>query len=149
MDSVLDASVKKGMHIFFTLRSVISAATKIICDDSDGPGHAPPYLGVSPLIMTDKHMITVNVTRDSVCAGDDVDAPHEVSHLFDSATTKESILNDISRKTVDTHYPEQKWICVWNGIEVAEYRRSGCSIDLNKIVLSNTNDVHFKYVWIR
>ena len=47
MDSVLDASVKKGMHIFFTLRSVLRVATEFICDDSDGPGHAPPYLGVS------------------------------------------------------------------------------------------------------
>ena len=40
-DSVPDAPVKKGMHIFFTLRSVLSVATDVCCVDSDGPGHAP------------------------------------------------------------------------------------------------------------
>ena len=40
-DSVPDASVKKGMHIFFTLRSVLSVATKSGCVVSDVPGHAP------------------------------------------------------------------------------------------------------------
>jgi hypothetical protein len=41
VDSVPDAAVKKGMHIFFTLRSVLSVATKVCCVDLDGPGHAP------------------------------------------------------------------------------------------------------------
>ena len=31
---------------FLTLRSVASVATKNICDDPDGPGHAPRYLDV-------------------------------------------------------------------------------------------------------
>ena len=40
-DSVPDAPVKKVMHIFFTLRSVLSIATKIGCVESGVPGHAP------------------------------------------------------------------------------------------------------------
>ena len=40
-DSVPDAPVKKGMHIFFTLRSVLSIATKSGCVESGVPGHAP------------------------------------------------------------------------------------------------------------
>jgi hypothetical protein len=40
-DSVPDAPVKKGMHIFFTLRSVPSVASKRGCVGSDVPGHAP------------------------------------------------------------------------------------------------------------
>ena len=32
---------------FLTLRLVLSVATEDICDDLDGPGHAPPYLCVS------------------------------------------------------------------------------------------------------
>ena len=40
-DSVPDAPVKKGKHIFFTLRSVLSVATEVGCVESDGPGHAP------------------------------------------------------------------------------------------------------------
>ena len=40
-DSVPDTPVKKGMHIFFTLRSVLSAATEVGCIESDVPGHAP------------------------------------------------------------------------------------------------------------
>ncbi len=94
-------------------------------------------------------MITVIVTRDSVCAGDDVDAPHEVSYSFDPAILKDAVLKEVAKMTIDTHYPEQKWICVWNGINVAEYSKSGSSVDLEKIVLSNLNKVHFKYVWIR
>ena len=41
VDSVPDAPVKKGMHIFFTLRSALSVAIEMCCDESDGPGHAP------------------------------------------------------------------------------------------------------------
>jgi hypothetical protein len=40
-DSVPDAPVKKGMHIFFTLRLVLSISTKVGFIESDGPGHAP------------------------------------------------------------------------------------------------------------
>ena len=40
-DSVPDTPVKKGMHIFFTLRSVLSVATKGGCVESGVPGHAP------------------------------------------------------------------------------------------------------------
>ena len=40
-DSVPDTTVKKGMHIFFTLRSVLSVATEVGCVESEGPGHAP------------------------------------------------------------------------------------------------------------
>ena len=39
--SVPDAPVKKGMHIFFTLRSFLSVSTEVGCVESDGPGHAP------------------------------------------------------------------------------------------------------------
>ncbi len=118
-------------------------------DEHDPSACGGQLLIVSPDIMTLNSNLMVIVTRDSVCAGDDVDAPHEVSYVFDSATSKDDILKAISRKTVDTQYPEQKWVCVWNGIDVAEYQRSGCAIDLDKIVLSNVNAVHFKYVWIR
>ena len=34
---------------FLTLRLDISVATKAICVDLDGPGHAPPYLCVSDI----------------------------------------------------------------------------------------------------
>ena len=40
-DSVPDTPVKKGKHIFFTLRSVLSVATEVGCVESDVPGHAP------------------------------------------------------------------------------------------------------------
>ena len=40
-DSVPDTPVKKGMHIFFTLRLVLSVATEVVCVEPDGPGHAP------------------------------------------------------------------------------------------------------------
>ena len=40
-DSVPDAPVKKGMHIFFTLRLVLSVATEVGCVESDVPGHVP------------------------------------------------------------------------------------------------------------
>ena len=40
-DSVPDAPVKKGMHIIFTLRLVLSVATEVGCVESDDPDHAP------------------------------------------------------------------------------------------------------------
>ena len=41
VDSVPDAPVNNGMHIFFKLRLVLSVATEFGCVESDGPGHAP------------------------------------------------------------------------------------------------------------
>ncbi len=41
VDSVPDAPVKKGMHIFFTLRLVPSVSIHSGCVDPDSPGHAP------------------------------------------------------------------------------------------------------------
>ncbi len=45
-----------------TLRLVVSIATKVICDDPDGPGHAPRYLDVS----RKKHMTKMIMMAFSV-----------------------------------------------------------------------------------
>ena len=89
MDSVLDASVKKGMHIFFTLRSVPSVATEVICGDPDGPGHAPPYLGVSQhFIPKDSSMryATISLLLTLIASMSAVEienlAPPEVQNIY-------------------------------------------------------------------
>ena len=51
-DSVPDAPVKKGMHIFFTLRLIPSVSTQVGIVILDGPGHAPLYLNVRRQMRT-------------------------------------------------------------------------------------------------
>ncbi len=42
---------------FLTLRLVVSIASEVICDDSDGPGHAPRYLYVRPKWRKGDHIL--------------------------------------------------------------------------------------------
>ena len=93
-------------------------------------------------------MISIIVTRDSVCAGDDVDAPHEIVLTIEGSLTKELLLQKVAKQTVDIHYPEQKWVCVWNGENVAEYSKAGTIVNCNKMTVAKSNVVHFRYEWV-
>ena len=66
-------------------------------------------------ILKDKPQITVVLTRDSVCAGDDCDSPHEKTIKVHSFTDPEVL----ARETASGYLPNvagvgHSWICVLN-----------------------------------
>jgi hypothetical protein len=71
-------------------------------------------------ILKDKPQTTVVLTRDSVCAGDDGDAPHEktiTTHSFTDPVV-------LARETSSGYLPSvagigHSWICVLNEIQNA------------------------------
>ena len=89
-------------------------------------------------------MIKFIVTRDSVCAGDDIDAPHEVIHEHKGDIEKIDLVNYICRKTVDTDSPENTWVCLWNGVIVAEFKRGRKIYKFECLIIKKLNVIHFK-----
>jgi hypothetical protein len=74
-------------------------------------------------ILKDRPQITVVLTRDSVCAGDDCDAPHEKTIKTYSFTDPEVL----ARETSSGYLPNvagvgHSWLCVLNDIKIAEIK---------------------------
>ncbi len=90
--------------------------------------------------------ISVDMTRDSVCAGDDCDAPHE------KKTEVHSFLDPVAfaREISVGYLPSvagvgHTWTCVLNDVEIAEVGVSGIRALVHESPFSDQNRVHFVY----
>ena len=97
-------------------------------------------------IRKDRPKISLTMTRDSVCAGDDCDAPHEKKIEVDSLLNPEAFSNATSSGYLPSvagigHH----WICELNGVEIAEIRVSGIRSIVRETSFSDENRVHFVY----
>ena len=105
--------------------------------------------------MTLLSMIDFEVTRDSVCMGDDVDAPHYAKLSLESNLPLKELVTTILNKyqLASVASPKVYWICKINGIHVATITvtedlcrsiqfEEGCKVHLDLL-----NSVHFKYAW--
>jgi hypothetical protein len=97
-------------------------------------------------ILKDRARIRVTITRDSVCAGDDCDAPHEKS--FEAY----SFLDPVAfAQTVSSGYLPSvagvghTWTCLLNGTRIAEIGTSGIRSLITTTPFADTNRVHFVY----
>ena len=93
---------------------------------------------------TKAQMIKFIVTRDSVCAGDDIDAPHTEIYEHKGDIEKLDLVNLVSRKAIDTDFPENTWVCLWNGGIVAEFTRGSKVYKIECLIINDVNIVHFK-----
>jgi hypothetical protein len=97
-------------------------------------------------ILKARPKIPVVLTRDSVCAGDDCDAPHEKKIDVHSFADPEAF----ARATSSGYLPPvagvgHSWTCVLNGVKIAEVRDSGIRPLVRETSLSDENRVHFVY----
>ena len=97
-------------------------------------------------ILKDRPKIQVVLTRDSVCAGDDFDAPHEkvvdVYSLIDpEAFTREISANYLPSVAGVGH----SWICTLNGVEITEITISGIRALVRESPFLEENRAHFVY----
>lgn len=99
-------------------------------------------------IHRDQPKVTITLTRDSVCAADDADAPHEKSvriHSFVDPLV-------LAGETYTGYFPhvngtDHHWICILNGNRIATIEGRGKITPLvPEIVYQTVNRIHFLYM---
>lgn len=94
-------------------------------------------------------LLKVNLTRDSVCAGDDFDAPHEKTVEVNASA--EPINPIVLARTLSSDYLPivfgigHTWICVLNNNKIAVMTTTGIQPLLKEVQLKDHNHVHFIY----
>lgn len=90
--------------------------------------------------------IKVVLTRDSVCAGDDCDAPHEKFIEAFSFVDPEAFAKAVSSDYLPSVSGSgHSWICELNGIKIAELGNSGSRALVRESPFSDQNRAHFIY----
>lgn len=97
-------------------------------------------------VLKDRPQISVVLTRDSVCAGDDCDAPHEKTIQVYSFSDPEVL----AREAASGYLPSvdgggHSWICVLNDIKIAEIKTIGIQPLVRETTYHETNRIHFVY----
>jgi len=97
-------------------------------------------------VLEDRPQISVILTRDSVCAADDCDAPHEKTIRIHSFLDPEVL----ARETSSGYIPsvagaEHTWICVLNETKVAEIKTTGIKPLVREATFNDNNRIHFQY----
>lgn len=97
-------------------------------------------------VLKDRTRIDVLLTRDSVCAADDCDAPHERAIKIYSFTDPVVL----ARETSSGYLPSvagigHSWICALNEIQIAEITTTEIRPLVREAKFSETNRVHFTY----
>ena len=97
-------------------------------------------------ILKGKPTITVRLTRDSVCAGDDCDAPHEEYREINSFVDAEVLASNLSSGYLpsvsgDSH----TWNFFLNDQLIAIIKTDSIVTKISKVDYAETNHIHFKY----
>jgi hypothetical protein len=96
-------------------------------------------------VLKDRPKITILVTRDSVAAGDDCDAPHEEQIEIYSFTDPVHFTQEIA----SGYLPSvagigHSWDCLLNGIKIATITPR-VIVAFGSIHFEESNSVHFRY----
>ena len=96
-------------------------------------------------VLKDRPLISVILTRDSVCAGDDV-----VSH--EKKIEIHSFLDPVAlaREASSGYLPNvagvgHSWTCVLNDIKIAEIKTNGIEPLVREVEFDEDNQIHFVY----
>ena len=97
-------------------------------------------------ILKERPQITVVLTRDSVCAGDDCDAPHEKTIRIQSFVDPETLVKEASSGYLPTVAGVgHSWTCFLNDIKIAEIRTTGVESLVQDTRFDEHNRIHFVY----
>src|SRR6266446_4947506 len=97
-------------------------------------------------VLKARPKIPVVLTRDSVCAGDDCDAPHEKTVEAYSFVDPEAFARAISANYLPSVAGVgHSWTCVLNGVSVAEVTSSGIRSLVRESSFLDENRAHFVY----
>ena len=97
-------------------------------------------------ILKDRPKISIALTRDSVCAADRCDAPHE------KAINIHSFVDPVhlAQETSSGYLPSvsgvgHSWICLLNDVKIAEITATGIQPFVREASFSKKNKIHFVY----
>jgi hypothetical protein len=97
-------------------------------------------------ILKGRPKIPVVLTRQSVCAGDDCDAPHEKTVEVYSFVDPEVFAREVSSGYLPSVAGVgHSWTCELNGVKIAEIGHSGIRVLVRESPFSEENRVHFNY----
>ena len=97
-------------------------------------------------VLKGRPRIQVALTRDSVCAGDDCDAPHEKSVEVYSFVDPEAFAKAVSSDYLPSvNGIGHSWVCELNGIRIAELGHSTTRALVRECPFSDQNRAHFIY----
>ncbi|WP_126456273.1 hypothetical protein [Sulfuriflexus mobilis] len=97
-------------------------------------------------ILKDRPEVPITLTRDSVAAGDDIDAPHEKKIKIKSFTDPVVLAREASTSYLpNVAGSGHSWICVLNKIEIAEIKTNEIQPLINEAEYSDKNNIHFIY----
>ena len=97
-------------------------------------------------VLKGRSRIQVILTRDSVCAGDDCDAPHEkfveAYSFLDPVAFAQAISSGYVPSVAGVGHT---WTCLLNGVKIAEIGNSGIRALARVTPFTDENRVHFVY----
>ena len=97
-------------------------------------------------VLKERPRVPVVLTRDSVCAGDDCDAPHEKTieeySFIDPVAFAQAISSGYLPSVAGVNHT---WICVLNGVKIAKIRTTGIEALTRTSPLAAENKAHFVY----
>ena len=97
-------------------------------------------------VLRDRPDVSIKVTRDSVCAGDDCHAPHEKMVKMPTFTDPHVFTSHLS----SSYLPSvagigHTWDCLLNGNLVGSISTKGFQPKVHEIEYADENHVHFSY----
>jgi hypothetical protein len=97
-------------------------------------------------ILKNRPQISITLTRDSVCAGDDCDAPHEKSIKIHSFVDPEVLARELSSGYLPTvSGVGHSWFCVLNNARIAEIKVNEIIPLAREVLYEEENKIHFTY----
>ncbi len=97
-------------------------------------------------LASQERQMPVVLTRDSVCAGDDCDAPHEKTVRLPPLVDPKAL----ARSAASGYLPSvagvgHSWTCVLNDVEIAEIKTSEIQALVSEVRFSDSDRIHFVY----
>nr|WP_319393691.1 hypothetical protein [uncultured Desulfobacter sp.] len=97
-------------------------------------------------ILKNRPKVTVRITRDSVCAGDDVDSPHEETKTVHSFLDPLILVSELySGYLPGVSGVGHTWDCLLNGKIIASITNNGIDPKVSEIEWNENNQIHFVY----
>ena len=97
-------------------------------------------------ILKGRPRVSLVLTRDSVCAGDDCEAPHEKKIEAYSLLAPDAFAREVSSGYLPSVAGSgHSWICVLNGRKIAEVTVSDVKSLVSETPFADENRVHFTY----
>ncbi len=97
-------------------------------------------------VLRNRPQLTISLTRDSVCAADDCNAPHQRDIQTYSFTDPTQFIREVSSGYLPTVAGiDHTWDCMLNDVRVGRISDHGISPLVKEITYLQENRAHFRY----